>query len=133
MAGEQVRIDKWLWAVRIFKTRAAAKDACVKGRVRLADAVAKPASRVAVGDQLSVRTRGVTRTYRIRKIIDKRVGAAVAADCVDDLTPPEALPPPTRRTERIDAAWAERSRGSGRPTKKERREMERFLGGRRKR
>ena len=130
--GEQVRIDKWLWAVRLFKTRSAANDACSSGRVRVAGAPAKPAHRVKVGDEIAVRTRGVTRTYRVIEVIEKRVGAAIAVECFEDLTPPDERPGPTDRRTRIDAAWAERGRGAGRPTKRERREMEKFLG-RRKR
>lgn len=126
--GDPVRIDKWLWAVRIFKTRTAANDACSSGRVRVGGSPAKPAQRISVGDEVAVRTRGVTRTYRVAKLIDKRVGAAVAAECYEDLTPPEARPPARSRQQRIDAAWAERARGSGRPTKRDRRQMERFLG-----
>jgi len=128
MVIEQVRVDKWLWSVRIFKTRSAAGDACSTGRVRVGGSPAKPAQRVRVGDEIRVRTRGVTRTYQVNKLIEKRVGAEPASECYDDLTPPEALPTPRRRgSERIDAAWAERERGAGRPTKRDRRQMEKFL------
>ncbi|MEM7094678.1 MAG: RNA-binding S4 domain-containing protein [Actinomycetota bacterium] len=123
-----VRVDKWLWAVRLFKTRSAANEACSSGRVRVGGTAAKPASRVAAGDEVSVRTRGVTRTYRIDRVIEKRVGAAIAAECYEDLTPPDALPSPHRGGDRVDAAWAERDRGAGRPTKRDRRQMEKFLG-----
>jgi len=126
--SSQVRIDKWLWAVRLFKTRTAANDACSSGRVRIDGTPAKPASRLAVGNELTVRTRGVTRTYRVEKLIEKRVGAAVAVECYEDLTPPEALPKKRSDAERIDAAWAERGRGAGRPTKRDRRQMEKFVG-----
>ncbi len=126
--SSQVRIDKWLWAVRLFKTRTAANDACSSGRVRIDGTPAKPASRVAVGNELTVRTRGITRTYRVEKLIEKRVGAAVAVECYEDLTPPEALPKKRSDAERIDAAWAERGRGQGRPTKRDRRQMEKFVG-----
>jgi len=127
---DQVRIDKWLWAVRIFKTRSSANDACSSGRVRVDDSPAKPSQRVKVDNVITVRTRGVTRTYRCVKIIEKRVGAPVAVECYEDLTPPDALPKPRRRDDdgRIDAAWAERERGSGRPTKRDRRQMEALLG-----
>ena len=132
--SEQVRLDKWLWAVRVFKTRSAAREACVSGRVRVGGAPAKPAHRVRAGDEITVRRRGFTSTFRVDKVIEKRVGAAVAAECVTDLTPPDERPQPRRRSqsERIDAAWAERTRGSGRPTKRERRQMDKFLGKRRR-
>lgn len=127
----QVRVDKWLWAVRLFKTRSAAGEACSKGRVRVGGDPAKPARRVQVGDEVVVRRRGFSSTYTVDRIIEKRVGAAVAVDCYTDLTPDEDKPKPRTRTERIDAAWAERSRGMGRPTKRDRRQMEKFLGRRR--
>lgn len=126
--AEQVRLDKWLWAVRVFKTRAAANDACASGRVRVQGTAAKPAHRLKVGDEVAVRTRGVTRTYRALKLIEKRVGAAIAAECVEDITPADALPAPRSKQHRIDAAWAERERGSGRPTKRDRRQMDKYLG-----
>lgn len=130
----QVRIDKWLWAVRLFKTRASANDACSSGRVRIDGSPAKPSQRVKVGNEITVRTRGITRTYRCDKVIEKRVGAPVAAECYEDLTPPEALPKPkVGSSDRIDAAWAERERGSGRPTKRDRRQMEALLGMKKKR
>ena len=72
--ADQVRIDKWLWAVRLFKTRSAANDACSSGRVRVGGSPAKPAHRVKVGDRVAIRTRGVTRTYRVDRLIEKRVG-----------------------------------------------------------
>jgi ribosome-associated heat shock protein Hsp15 len=121
-----------LWAVRLFKTRSAANDACSSGRVRVGGSAAKPAHRLTVGDEVAVRTRGITRTYRVDRVIEKRVGAAIAAECYEDLTPPDAIPPPRTREQRIDAAWAERTSGSGRPTKRERRQIDKFLG-RRKR
>ena len=126
--SDQTRVDKWLWAVRIFKTRSAARESCASGRVRIGGSPAKPANRVKVGDEVTVRRRGFTSTYRVEKVIDKRVGAPIAAECVTDLTPPEERPQPRTRTERIDAAWAERDRGSGRPTKRDRRRIDKFLG-----
>lgn len=125
--AEQVRIDKWLWAVRLYKTRAAANEACSSGRVRINGSAAKPAHRVRVGDIIVARRRGLSSTYRVDKVIDKRVGAPVAAECVSDLTPPEDRPKPRSMQERIDAAWAERTVGTGRPTKRDRRQMEKFL------
>lgn len=125
--AEQVRIDKWLWAVRVYKTRAAANDACSSGRVRVNGSPAKPAHRVKVGDTIVCRRRGLSSTYRVERVIEKRVGAAIAVDCVTDLTPPEDRPQARSMDERIDAAWAERNVGSGRPTKRDRRQMEKFL------
>jgi len=125
--SEQVRIDKWLWAVRLYKTRSAANDACSSGRVRINDSPAKPASRVRIGDTVVARKRGFSSTYRVERIIEKRVGAAVAAECYVDETPESAKPKPRSLSERVDAAWAERTSGTGRPTKRDRRQMEKFL------
>ena len=126
--AEQVRIDKWLWGVRLFKTRSASNDACSSGRVRIDGTPAKPAHRVKVGDTVTVRTRGVTRTYLVQKLVEKRVGAPIAVECYEDQTPEDALPKPRSTDERIDAAWAERTGGAGRPTKRDRRQMEKFIG-----
>lgn len=131
--AEQVRVDKWLWAVRLYKTRAAANEACSMGRVRVNGSPAKPALRVRVGDTVTSRSRGFTRTFRVDKVIEKRVGAVIAEECVTDLTPDEDRPKPRSMDQRIDAAWAERSVGSGRPTKRDRRQMEKFLNADRRR
>lgn len=125
--AERVRVDKWLWAVRLYKTRAAANEACSNGRVRINGTPAKPASRVNAGDVVVTRRRGFSSTYRVHKTIEKRVGADLAAECFTDETPEEDRPKPRSIDERIDAAWAERNTGSGRPTKRDRRQMEKFL------
>jgi len=125
--AEQVRVDKWLWAVRIYKTRAAANDACSSGRIRINGTPAKPAQRVRVGDVVVSRKRGFSSTFVVDRVIEKRVGAPVAVECYTDQTPDEDKPKPRSINERIDAAWAERSAGSGRPTKRDRRQMEKFL------
>jgi len=125
--SDQVRIDKWLWSVRLYKTRSAANEACSSGRIRVNGTPAKPASRIGVGDVIAARRRGHTSTYRVQKVIEKRVGAAAAAECFADETPESERPKPRTMDERIDAAWAERTRGTGRPTKRDRRQMEKFL------
>lgn len=120
-AGLSARVDAWIWAVRVVKTRSAATAACKAGHVRVNEERAKPAQAVKVGDEVRVRLEGVERILVVRKLIVKRVGAAVAAECVDDLTPP---PPP--REER--PATVIRDRGAGRPTKRDRRELEKLRG-----
>lgn len=125
--SDQVRIDKWLWAVRLYKTRASANDACSSGRIRINGSPAKPAHRVNVGDTVVSRRKGFSSTYEVVRVIEKRVGAPVAVECYIDQTPEDAKPKPRSMDERIDAAWAERSSGSGRPTKRDRRQMEKFL------
>jgi ribosome-associated heat shock protein Hsp15 len=114
------RVDRWLWAVRLFRTRSDATGACRGGHVRINGRPAKAAATVAVGDQVVVRTHGLERTVEVRQLIEKRVGAVLAADSYVDHTPP---PPPREPT------VAERERGAGRPTKRERRQLDRWQRG----
>lgn len=126
--SEQIRVDKWLWTVRLFKTRTAAGDACSTGKVRIDGEPAKSARRVSAGNVITVRRKGYTNTYKVEKVIPKRVGADIAATCYTDLTPDDERPEPRSRAQRVDAAWAERTRGAGRPTKRDRRQMEKMFG-----
>ncbi|WP_029145198.1 RNA-binding S4 domain-containing protein [Microbacterium luticocti] len=116
--AEAVRVDAWLWAVRVFKTRSAATSACRAGHVRVNGEKAKAAQPVRPGDELRVRIAGFDRILVVRQPIAKRVGAAIAATAMEDRTPPRD-PVPT---------VAQRDRGAGRPTKRERREIDRFRG-----
>jgi ribosome-associated heat shock protein Hsp15 len=121
-APGSVRVDSWVWAVRVLKTRSAATAASKAGHVRVNGEKVKAAQNVRVGDEVRVLTEAGERTLVVRRLIVKRVSAAMAAECFDDLTPP---PPP--REERVLVAM--RERGAGRPTKKDRRDIERLLGG----
>ncbi|MEZ3160960.1 RNA-binding S4 domain-containing protein [Microbacterium sp. BWT-B31] len=112
------RVDAWLWAIRVYKTRTAATDACRAGHVRVNGERAKPAQPVRPGDELRVRIHGFDRILVVRQPIAKRVGAALVAASVEDRTP-ERDPTPV---------IAQRDRGAGRPTKRERREIDRFRG-----
>lgn len=116
-----VRVDAWLWAVRQYKTRSAATAACRAGHVRVNGERAKAAQQVRPGDELRVRVNGFDRRLIVRRTIVKRVSAPLAATALDDLTPP---PPP--RTEQ--AIVPVRDRGAGRPTKRERRDLDRLRG-----
>lgn len=116
-----VRLDSWAWAVRLFKTRSAASDACKAGHLRVNGDRAKPAQPVRVGDEVRAFVGGVERIYIARRLIVKRVSAAVAADCFEDRTPP---PPPRTET----PATVTRDRGAGRPTKRERRVLDQLRG-----
>lgn len=118
-----VRVDIWTWAVRLFKTRSLAAAACRSGHVRVNGISVKPAQMVRVGDEVRVRSAGNERIVVVSRIINKRVGAAVAAECLVDHTPP---PPPRE----LLASLPQRDRGAGRPTKRERRELERLRGDR---
>ena len=122
MNGESpVRIDAWLWAVRQFKTRSAATAACRAGHVRVNGERAKAAQQVRPGDEVRVRIEGFDRMLIVRQTLVKRVSAAIAATELEDRTPP----PPPRESVALVAA---RDRGAGRPTKRERRDLERLRG-----
>ncbi|HYA44036.1 MAG TPA: RNA-binding S4 domain-containing protein [Acidimicrobiales bacterium] len=114
--SEATRVDKWLWAVRLFKTRTAAAEACRGGRVKVNRVAAKPATHVKPGDTVSAQSGGRERVVEVVRLVGKRVGAPVAAACYEDHSPP----PET------DAAAFARDRGSGRPTKRERRQLDRL-------
>ena len=118
-AQESTRVDRWLWAVRVFKSRAAATDACRGGHVRVNGKPAKPATTVRVGDRVTARAHGRDRVFEIVRVIDQRVGAPIAAECVVDHSPP---PPDRDLTQQLFA----RDPGAGRPTKEERRRLDRL-------
>lgn len=115
-----MRVDVWIWSARLTKTRSLAASACRAGHVRVNGERAKPAQAVRAGDEVRLRHAGRERIVVISKVLRKRVGAAVAADCFVDNSPP---PPP--REEII--AVPRRDRGAGRPTKRDRRELDRLL------
>lgn len=116
-----VRVDVWLWSVRAVKTRSLATSACRAGHVRLRGERAKASDRVRIGDEVRIRVEGFDRVYRVKELLTKRVGAPRAALAYEDLSPPKPNP--------LDAPAAIiRDRGAGRPTKRERRELERLRG-----
>jgi ribosome-associated heat shock protein Hsp15 len=115
---DTTRVDIWLWAVRLYKTRSAATAACRGGHVRVNRAAAKASTPVKVGDRVVAFVER-ERILEVAVVIDKRVGAAVAAGCLVDHSPPA---PVVRREPRVFV----RERGTGRPTKRERRELDRL-------
>ena len=117
------RIDKWLWAARIFKTRTIAADACKNGRVAVNDVSVKPSRMVKVGDVVSVRKPPVTYSFRILKTIEQRVGAKLLPDIWEDVTPQDQYD--LLEMTRI-SGFVGRARGTGRPTKKDRRQIDAF-------
>jgi ribosome-associated heat shock protein Hsp15 len=119
--GETVRIDSWIWSVRLAKTRSAGATACRGGHVHVNGERVKPAHSLRVGDEVRVRQEGWERIVIVKRLIRKRVGAPVAVQCYVDNSPP---PPP--RTAVAPAGI--RDRGTGRPTKRDRRELERLRG-----
>ncbi|OUW16999.1 MAG: hypothetical protein CBD18_05670 [Opitutales bacterium TMED158] len=123
---EKARVDRWLWAVRLFKTRSQSTEACRGGKVRIRDEKVKPSRSLKVGDTLAVQQGLVARTVKVVGLIEKRVGAKLVADFMEDLTPPEAYE--VLQQTRAQSIL-QRDRGAGRPTKKERREIEELLWG----
>ena len=116
-----VRLDKWLWATRVYKTRSDANEACRGSAVRLNGTIAKPSSRVRIGDTVVARTRALTRTLYVVGLADKRVGASLLPNYFEDRTP-ESEHEIAR--EKRENARAFGYRGAGRPTKKDRRAIE---------
>lgn len=116
----ETRVDKWLWAVRLYKTRTAATDACRAGHVKVNQANAKPSSMVHPGDTVQARTPGRDVVVEVATVIDKRVGAPVAVGCYVDRTP---APPPDDLAS--GSGGFVRDRGAGRPTKRDRRQLDR--------
>lgn len=118
----EARVDLWLWAVRLYKTRSQAATACRGGKVRINGKPAKPAKLVRAGDRLEVRKTGLTKTVVVRSVLSKRVGAKVVDDYLQDLTSAEVYQEAAQR--RLDkiASVPKRDGGAGRPTKRDRRE-----------
>ncbi len=118
---ESTRIDRWLWAVRIFRSRTEATVACRGGHVRLNGVRAKPAANVKVGDRVTARVRGRERSLEVVGVIDRRVGASIAASCFVDHTPAPLAGS-------VEPAAFVRDPASGRPTKRDRRRLDRLRG-----
>ena len=123
MAKSEVRIDKWLWAVRIFKTRTIATDSCKKGRVSIGDALAKPSRMVKVGDVVKVRKPPVTYSFKVLALTENRLGAKLVPEYMDNITPRSELD--LLEVVKI-SGFIDRRKGLGRPTKREGRELSRF-------
>jgi len=124
MEKQETRIDKYLWAVRLFKSRSAASEACKKGRVTMAGHPVKPSHDISVGEMITVRKPPVTYTYRVTGIPDNRLGAKLVTNYLLDLTPDDE-----KNKVKPDSGmfFGYRPRGTGRPTKRERRDIEDFL------
>ncbi len=116
-----VRIDKYLWAIRVFKTRTEATEACSGGKVKIGGVNAKPSKDVRPGDIISVRKGAVNYTFRVIDGLDKRVGAKLVPDYAENLTPEEEL---QKLRAPVETFFVTRDRGAGRPTKKDRRDIE---------
>jgi ribosome-associated heat shock protein Hsp15 len=125
MNQSSCRADRWLWAVRMFRTRSLAKQACARGTVRINGSIAKPSSNVRLGDRVKVKARGAFKELEVTQILEKRVGPALAGDYYIDHSP---LPEKDESTISLTPV-AKRERGAGRPTKRDRRRIDRLRGG----
>jgi len=119
----EVRIDKWMWATRIFKTRTIAVEACKKNRVMVNDAVVKPSRMIKVGDIIQVRKPPVVYSFKALDLTVNRVGAKLVPNYLENITPPEQYE--ILELQKI-SGFVDRARGTGRPTKKERRDLDDF-------
>lgn len=125
----KVRIDKWLWSVRIFKSRTLATDACKSGKVRIGEEPVKAAYLLSENEIVTVKKEGFNLRYRAIQLIEKRVGAPIAVTCYEDITPEEEKNKYKAWFLNGLAATEKREKGAGRPTKKERRELDEFKEG----
>jgi ribosome-associated heat shock protein Hsp15 len=120
---EKIRIDKYLWAIRIYKSRSQATEACRDGKIKLHDVLVKSSALVTIGDVIDVHKDNFRFKYKVVQLIEKRVSAVLAKPCYEDLTPEEELN--KFKSWFVGKGGPERrERGAGRPTKKERREIE---------
>jgi ribosome-associated heat shock protein Hsp15 len=117
---DSARVDQWLWSIRVYRTRSAATEACRSGHVKVNGSSAKAATPVRVGDEVSVRVAGRDRSLEVVQVIKRRVGAPIAAQCVIDHSPP-------RDPHELQDVF-ERPKGAGRPTKTERRAIDKLRG-----
>lgn len=120
----EARLDKWLWAARIFKTRSIATDACKNGRITINGVRIKPSHMVKEGDEIQVRKPPITYTFRVKQAIQNRVGAKLVPEVLENITPPEQYE--LLEMTRI-SGFVNRARGTGRPTKKDRRDLDEFI------
>lgn len=119
----EVRIDKWLWATRIFKTRTIAVEACKKGRISINGTTIKPSRTIKVGEIIEVRKPPITYSFRVKALTDKRMGAKLVPEYLENVTSPEQYE--LLELSRI-SGFVNRAKGTGRPTKKERRSLDLF-------
>ena len=122
----KVRIDKWLWSIRIFKSRTLATDACREGKVRINGIVVKPSAMIGEGETAVVKKDGFNFEYKALQLIEKRVGAPIAATCYENVTPEAELNKYKMWFENQTQIAEQRERGTGRPTKRDRRQIDAF-------
>ena len=124
-----IRIDQWLWAARLYKTRSWANQACRGGKVQIEGGAVKPARPLQSGEIVQIKQPPIVRLYQVKKLAIKRVSATLARELVEEITPAGELEKlALARRDPLGLVFAGRERGSGRPTKKERRELEKLQG-----
>ena len=120
---DTMRLDKWLWTVRLFKTRSQATEACKGGRIKMSGVNAKPSKEIRVGEQIDIVQNGIRKTVLVKQLSKNRVGAKLVPELMEDLTPPEEI-------EKLEMArkinYERRQKGLGRPSKKDRRNIDRL-------
>lgn len=125
MSGErEIRIDKWLWAVRLFKTRSIAIEACKKGRITIKGITVKPSRMIKAGEVIDIRKPPITYSFEVLDLTERRIGAKLVPDFRKDVTSASELQ--ILEMSKI-SGFVDRARGTGRPTKKDRRDLEDFL------
>ena len=122
--ADTVRVDKWLWAVRIFKTRSQSTEACRKGHISIGNLPVKPSRAIQPGEIIQVRKSPVVRSFKVLALAEKRMSAKLIVDFLEDVTPPEELEILEMQK---NMNWLARDRGTGRPTKKDRRDLDDFF------
>jgi len=123
MAAEEVRIDKWMWATRIFKSRTIAVEACKKGRVMMNNVSVKPSRMIKAGDVIQIKKPPVVYSFKVLALTVRRMGAKLVPEYLEDVTPSEQYA--LLELDRING-FVNRNKGEGRPTKKERRDLDSF-------
>ena len=119
----EVRIDKWMWATRIFKTRTIAAEACKKGRVSVSGTTVKPSRTIKIGDIIQVRKPPVTYSFKVLALTENRMGAKLVPEFLENVTPPEQM---EILELSLISGFINRSKGMGRPTKRDSRELKKF-------
>jgi len=124
LTDKQIRVDKWLWAVRLYKTRNQATEACKKGRILIREQPVKPSRVLRVNDIVQVKKPPVVYSYKVTGLLSKRLSARLVQDYIEDITPEQEL----AKLKVRETFFINRDKGSGRPTKKERRTMDKLRG-----
>ena len=125
---ENLRLDKWLWAVRVYKTRSDAADACRGSAVRVNGSIAKPSAKIRIGDTVIARTKALTRTLHVLALSEKRIGAPLVPEFLEDQTPASEYEAAREKRENARLFSHKGHKGQGRTTKKDRRDIEKLIG-----